>query len=59
MPNSALSEFYFIGAMFALTLIISGVSMFFFFRTFKREKAIREEEKKKTALRKPKVSAEK
>ncbi|CAN5732036.1 hypothetical protein BH24ACI2_BH24ACI2_12170 [soil metagenome] len=39
MSNSALAEIYFIAAMMILTFIISGVAVYFFFRTFKKEKA--------------------
>lgn len=60
MPNSALAEVYFIAAMFILTFIISAVAVFFFFRTFKREKQSREIEKKKKAVdKKVEVLAEK
>ncbi len=38
MPNSALAETYFIAAMMILILIVCGASVFFFFRTFQREK---------------------
>jgi hypothetical protein len=48
MPNSGLAELYFIAAMFALIFIICGVAVFFFFRTFKREKRAREEAKKQS-----------
>jgi len=41
MPNASLAEIYFIAGMFVLILIISGVSTYFFFRTYKKEKAER------------------
>lgn len=44
MPNSWLAEIYFISAMMILILVGSGVAVFFFFRTFKREKAQRQKE---------------
>jgi heme/copper-type cytochrome/quinol oxidase subunit 2 len=49
MSNSGLSELYFIAAMMILTLIGSGVAVFFFVRTFKREK------REKEAARKQKI----
>jgi flagellar basal body-associated protein FliL len=39
MPNASQAEIYFIAAMFILIIIISGTATYFFFRTFKREKA--------------------
>ena len=37
MPNSATAEVYFIAAMMILILIMSAVSVYIFFRTYKRE----------------------
>lgn len=42
MPNSALSEVYFIAAMMILILIICGVAVYFFFKTFYKEKEQKE-----------------
>ncbi len=39
MPGSAAAEIYFIAAMMILILIICGVSVYFFARTYKREMA--------------------
>lgn len=52
MPYSALSELYFIAAMFVLTLIISGVAVYAFLKTYGREKQAREEEKRQKAAQK-------
>jgi phosphotransferase system glucose/maltose/N-acetylglucosamine-specific IIC component len=53
MPNSALAEVYFIAAMMILILIICGVSVYFFFKTFYKEKRFKEKlkeaEKRKKA----------
>ena len=37
MPNSVTAEVYFIAAMMILILIMSAVSVYIFFRTYKRE----------------------
>ena len=42
MPNSATAEVYFIAAMMILILIMSAVSVFIFFRTYKKEMIARE-----------------
>lgn len=39
MPGSSLAEIYFITAMMILILIGSGLAVFFFIRTYKKEKA--------------------
>ncbi len=39
MPGSATAEVYFITAMMILILIISGVAVFFFAKTYKKEMA--------------------
>lgn len=39
MPNASRAEIYFIAAMFILIFIISGVAVYFFFHTYKKEKA--------------------
>lgn len=48
MPGSATAEVYFIAAMMILILVISGVAVFFFAKTYKKEMAerkIRESQK--------------
>jgi preprotein translocase subunit YajC len=57
MINSSAAEVYFIGAMMFLILIICAVSLFFFFRTYQREKQNKEKLNKKASL--PKDYAEK
>ena len=55
MPNSETAEVYFIAAMMILILILSAVSVFIFFRTYKREmnaKQKRIEKKRKEQARK-------
>ena len=47
MPNSSLAEIYFIAAMMILIFVLSGVAVFFFFRTFKKEKAQNQREAEK------------
>lgn len=60
MPNSGTAEIYFIAAMMILILIISAVSVFVFFRTYKKEKTARENRRIKQELeKKRKESAEK
>jgi hypothetical protein len=54
MPNSGLAEIYFIAAMFILIFLICGVSVFFFFRTLKREKQEKEAAKRGKSIRHPK-----
>ena len=39
MPDFAIAEAYFIGAMMILILVICSVAVYFFFRQLKREKA--------------------
>jgi cbb3-type cytochrome oxidase subunit 3 len=39
MTNSAYAELYFIAAMFILIFIICGVSVYYFFKTYKKERA--------------------
>jgi len=52
MPNASLAEIYFIAAMFILITVISGVAVYFFFLTYKKEKA---EKQKRIESRKLKV----
>lgn len=55
MPNSSLAEVYFIVVMMLLILIICGVSVYFFFKTFYKEKKLRENEiRRKNKLSKQK-----
>ena len=48
MSDSSLAEIYFIAAMMILILFMSGIAVFFFVRTYKKEKAehLKEKEKK-------------
>jgi len=52
MPNASQAEIYFIAAMFILIVVISGTATYFFFRTYKKEKAERQNriEKRKTKI---------
>lgn len=52
MSNASLAEIYFIAAMFVLITIISGVAVYFFFKTYKKEQA---EKLKRTEQRKSKI----
>ena len=47
MSNSSLAEIYFIAAMMLLIVVGCAVAVFFFVRTFKREKAERQTELEK------------
>ena len=51
MSDSSLAEIYFIAAMMILILFMSGIAVFFFVRTYKKEKAehLKEKEKKLNA----------
>ena len=51
MSNSAYAEIYFIVAMFVLIFIICGVSIYYFFKTYKKEQA----EKKNRQAEKQKI----
>ena len=42
MANAEMSEVYFIAAMFILIMIISAVAVYYFFKTFNREKLERQ-----------------
>jgi flagellar basal body-associated protein FliL len=42
MPNASQAEIYFIAGMFVLILVLSAGASFFFFRTYKKEKAERQ-----------------
>lgn len=46
MSNSALAEIYFISAMMILILVVSGVSVYFFFKTYNKEKTQKEKREK-------------
>lgn len=50
MPGNSVAEIYFIAGMFVLILILSGVSMYFFFRTYKKEMKEKREREEKKAL---------
>jgi len=54
MSNSALAEIYFIAAMMILIFIISGVAMYFFFRTYKKEKLQKEKREQSKQIQNPK-----
>jgi flagellar basal body-associated protein FliL len=41
MPNASRAEIYFIAAMMILIFVISTVAVYFFFITYKKEKAER------------------
>jgi len=43
MPGSGRSEIFFIIGMMVLTLILSGIAMYFFVRTYRKEMRQREE----------------
>ncbi len=58
MPNSGLAELYFIAAMFVLIFIISGVAVFFFLRTYKRETLEKKEAQKRKAAQTSKSEAQ-
>ncbi len=51
MSNSALAEIYFITAMMILILVICGVAVYFFFRTYKKEMKQREKREKDKQIR--------
>lgn len=55
MPNASLAEIYFIAAMFVLIMIISGVAVYFFFRTYKKEKREKDERLKRIENQKSKI----
>ncbi|CAN5378402.1 hypothetical protein BH20ACI1_BH20ACI1_19250 [soil metagenome] len=52
MSNSALAEIYFIAAMMILIFVISGVSVYFFFKTYKKEMKQREKREKDKQIKK-------
>jgi hypothetical protein len=45
MSNSAAAELYFIAAMMVLILVLSGASVYFFVRQYRREMRAREAER--------------
>ncbi|CAN5136555.1 hypothetical protein BH20ACI2_BH20ACI2_26060 [soil metagenome] len=58
MPGSGRAEVYFIVAMMILIMVVSGVSVYYFFKTYKKE--MREKElriKEKMAKREEKTDA--
>ena len=48
MPGSETAELYFIAAMMVLILVISGVSVYFFFRQYRKEMREKMESGKRT-----------
>lgn len=48
MPNSATAEVYFIAAMMILILIVCTATVYFFFRTYKKEMRDKEARKSKS-----------
>ena len=42
MANAEMAEVYFIAGMFVLIMIISAVAVYYFFRTYNREKLDRQ-----------------
>lgn len=51
MPNSGLAEVYFIAVMMLLILVICVVAVYFFFKTFYKEKGMKEKLKEIEAKR--------
>jgi hypothetical protein len=47
MPNSGLAEIYFIAGMMVLILIVCAATVYFFFRTYAKEKRERLERESK------------
>lgn len=43
MPGSGRAEVYFIAAMMVLILVVSAVSVYFFFKTYRKEMREKEE----------------
>jgi hypothetical protein len=54
MPGAETSEIIFISAMMALILIVCGATVYFFFKTYAKEKRAREAETKKSEIQDPK-----
>ncbi len=52
MANAEMSEVYFIAGMFVLITIISAVSVYYFFRTYNREKLERQKRLERKQLEK-------
>ncbi len=42
MPNSGIAEFYFIAGMMVLILIVCAATVYFFFKTYAKEKRDKE-----------------
>ncbi|MBS1792548.1 MAG: hypothetical protein JSS81_01770 [Acidobacteria bacterium] len=57
MPNSGLAEIYFIAGMMVVILIVCSVTVYFFFKTYKKE--MREREKQKTEAKRKTPDGEK
>ena len=47
MPGAGRAEVYFIAAMMILILVVCGISVYFFFKTYKKEMREREEHRVK------------
>ncbi len=56
MPNASLAEIYFITAMMILILIVCGVALYFFFKTYRQE--MREKEKRRARKAAEKAQSE-
>ncbi len=54
MSNTALAEIYFIAVMMILIFIISGVAVYFFFRTYKKEMSDRKKREMNKQIPNPK-----
>lgn len=52
MPGAATAEIYFIATMMVLILIVSGVAIFFFAKTYRKEMAEKREREAKKAAEK-------
>jgi len=55
MPNAGAAEIYFITAMMILIMVISATAVYFFFRTYKKEKLQREKREKQIENWKSKI----
>ena len=53
MPGSATAEIIFIAAMMLIILIVSFTAVYFFFKTYAKEKRSRQAEKKESEIQNP------
>jgi flagellar basal body-associated protein FliL len=53
MPGTETSEIIFISAMMLLILIVCGATVYFFFKTYAKEKRERENRSKKSEIQNP------